>query len=160
MTGSSEDDIPGLDDGLSGAFGTVDPAALTVVRNLCHDQEPLVTESSYDDPFDPSTLRIHLSDGIGAAERTRFDIRFTDRSHYNVHHTNDADVDFRWDRHPNDHSPLAHFHPPPDAATVDAPASCIEVVEPGLVARAALQLWRRAYETGELRGLNEATNPP
>lgn len=154
------DDGTDLDAGLSGRFGVLDPAALTIVRNVFHDAEPLVTESSYDDPFDPSTLRVHLDDGIGAAERTRFDIRVTDRGHYNVHHTNDAGVDFRWDRHPNEHSPLAHFHPPPDAATTDAPASCIEVVEPGLAARAALKLWRRAYETDDLGGLNAATNPP
>lgn len=29
-----------------------------------------------------------------------------------------------------------------------------------LVARAALELWRRAYETDDLGGLNTATNPP
>lgn len=154
------DDGSDLDAGLSGAFGVVDPAALTIVRNVLHDAEPLVSESSYDNPFDPATLRIHLSDGIGSAGKTRFDIRFTDRGHYNVHHTNDAGVDFRWDRHPNDHSPLAHFHRPPDAATADAPASCIEVTEPALVARAALKMWRRAYETGDLGGLNAARDPP
>jgi hypothetical protein len=149
-----------LNAGLSGSFGPADPAALAAIRNTILDAEPLVTASGYDDPFDPNVLRIRLSDGIGGADWTRFDIRFSETDHYNIHHTNAAEVDFRWDRHPNTHSPLAHFHEPPNAGTEPAPASCIEVVEPTLVARAVVKLWRRAYESGELRGLNAGQNPP
>lgn len=144
----------------AGEFGAIDFPALQRVRTCWLDLEPLVTATGYDDSVAPTELQVELADGIGAAESARIDVQWSDRGMYGVHYVDDADVNWRFDRHPNGHSPLAHFHPPPDAATTDAEPSCIEVTEVSLVTRAVHALWRVASETGDLARLNDATNPP
>lgn len=90
---------------------------------------------------------------------------WTTRDDYNIHYTDDAGVDLRWDVHPNDYPPALddkHFHPPPNATSDPASVedSCIEVSELVLVARATHVLWRHAYEQGSFEAVNELVNPP
>lgn len=78
---------------------------------------------------------------------------------YRFHYVDTEEVNWRFDRHPNTHSPAKHFHESPDAHSETAVASCITVEEPTLVARAVLNLWRRAYEMDDLEVLNTASDP-
>jgi len=71
-----------------------------------------------------------------------------------------AEVNWRFDRHPNTHSPETYFYPPSDAATATAEPSCIDVTEVSLVTRAVHALWRAAYEDADVDQLNIASNPP
>lgn len=143
----------------AGEFGTIDVPALRRIRNLWIDLEPLVEDTGYD-VVDPTELHVELGDGFGTAASARFDIQWSVLGNYSFHYTDETDVDWRFDRHPNTHSPEKHFHPPPDAATPDAEPSCISVEEVPLVTRAVVSLWRAAYESEELARLNSASNPP
>ncbi|MDY6775305.1 MAG: hypothetical protein SV253_04400 [Halobacteria archaeon] len=126
--------------------------------------EPLAT-AELDGFLSPDVLRIRLDDGIGDAQSSRIDVVWTVHDDYNIHYTDDAGRDFRWDLHPHEYPRPAddrHFHPPPDASTDtdDVEESCIQVSEIELVARAVHELWRRAYETGSMDGVNGYSNPP
>jgi hypothetical protein len=79
---------------------------------------------------------------------------------YSFHYADTEDVNWRFGRHPNTHSPEKHFHPPPDAATADAEHSCIAVTEVSLVTRAVHALWRAAYDHDDTGRLNSRSNPP
>ena len=103
---------------------------------------------------------IKLSDGLRDAETARFDVQWSELGMYSFHYVDSAGVNWRFDLHPNTHSPEAHFHPPPDAATTTAKPSCIDVTEVSLVTRAVHKMWRAAYEDDELDLLNSAANPP
>lgn len=138
-------------------FGTISRTALERVRNGWIDAEPLTDETAYDDLVDPTKLRIHLEDGIGEATAARIDVRWSRRGNYSFHYA-DGGIDWRFDRHPNPHSTEKHFHPPPDASGTEP--SCIEVEEVSLVTRAVHSLWRRAYERGDVSGINAGSNPP
>lgn len=142
----------------AGEFGTIYLPALRRIRDLWFELEPLVVDADYDDPVDPAELRIELSDGLLEAEAARLDVQWSERGHYTFHYSDDAGLNWRFDRHPNDHAPREHFHPPPDATPSEP--SCIEVEEVSLVARAVHALWRRAYDSEDLARLNAATNPP
>lgn len=144
----------------SGEFGAVSLPALRRIRDLWLDLEPLVERANYDDPIDPAELHVHLADGIGDADSARFDVQWSQFDMYAFHYTDSTGLNWRFDRHPNQHSPERHFHPPPDAATADAEASCIAVSEVSLVSRAVHVLWRRAYEVEDTDRLNTASNPP
>ncbi|MCH7660055.1 MAG: hypothetical protein IH933_05570 [Euryarchaeota archaeon] len=148
--------------------------------------EPFASEYSFDSSENPTTLSITLSDGFHGPER--FDIRWSRRGYYSFHYREpDADLDFRFDRHPNPHndgcrpfpviadphrrspessdnrpyhSPEKHFHPPPDAARADAEPSCIEVELPDLVALAVVKAWRHGYESEDMGIVNTIENPP
>ena len=144
----------------AGEFGTIYLPALQRIRTLWMDLEPVVTETGYDDPVEPTELRIELTDGLGDADAARFDIQWSDLNNYSFHYVDSADVNWRFDRHPNTHSPDRHFHPPPNARTVDAESSCINVGEVSLVTRAVHKLWRVAYESGDQDRLNSLSNPP
>jgi hypothetical protein len=144
----------------AGEFGRIDLPALRRIRDCWLDLEPLVESTTYDDPVAPTELQLSLSDGVGDAESARFDVRWSERGMYTFHYVDAAGVDWRFDRHPNTHSPLAHFHPPPDAATAAAEPSCVAVTEVSLVARAVHAMWRTAYEAGDLTRLNRASDPP
>lgn len=82
--------------------------------------------------FDPSSisprlLRIYLDadaypETVSAA---RFDVRWFTNGDYSVHYLEEATVEdelyqCRWDRHPKTDAPRTHFHPPPDARSVEA----------------------------------------
>ncbi|QLG63407.1 hypothetical protein [Halorarum salinum] len=144
----------------SGEFGTIYLPALQRVRTLWLDLEPEVAETGYDDPVHPTELRIELTDGLGDADSARFDIQWSTLDNYSFHYVDSTDVNWRFDRHPNTHSPDRHFHPPPDARTVDAEPSSIHVREVSLVTRAVHKMWRVAYENEDRNRLNSASNPP
>jgi hypothetical protein len=145
---------------LSGDFGPIYLPALQRIRDLWIDLEPLVAETEYDDQVAPTELRIELADGLGAAETARLDIQWSTLDNYSFHYVDSSDVNWRFDRHPNTHSPDRHFHPPPDAGADTAEPSCIHVGEVSLVARAIHKLWRVAYESGDIDRLNTLSNPP
>lgn len=144
----------------TGEFGAIYPPAFQRIRNLWIDLEPLVTDTGYDDPIAPTELIIELSDGLGDAGTARFDIQWSELDNYSFHYVDSAGVNWRFDCHPNVHSPEAHFHPPPDAPSATAEPSCIRVREVSLVSRAVIMLWRAAYESGDCGRLNSISNPP
>ncbi len=143
----------------AGEFGRIDLPALRRIRDLWLELEPLVDSTAYDDPVAPTELQVSLSDGVGDAESARLDIEWSDRGMYTFHYVDGTGVNWRFDRHPNTHSPLAHFHPPPDAAGAADP-SCIEVTEVSLVTRTVHAMWRTAYEDVDLARLNRGSDPP
>jgi hypothetical protein len=147
-------------DDRAGEFGVIYLPALQRIRNLWVDLEPLVETTAYDDPVSPTELHIELGGGLGTAGTARFDIQWSERDMYSFHYVDADDVDWRFDRHPNTHSPERHFHPPPDASTAAAEPSCIEVTEVSLVTRAVHAMWRVAYEHDDSSRLNGLSNPP
>ena len=97
--------------------GAIDRGALLAFGAVFETIEPLAN-GELDDPIDPSTLRVHLDDGVGESAHARLDVVWTTRDDYSVHYT-DQHTDCRWDRHPNDFPAVsgdAHFHPPPAAS--------------------------------------------
>lgn len=144
--------------------GATDRGALLDFRETFERMDP-VASGTLDDFFDPDKLQVDLNDGVGDAETARFDVVWTTVDDYNVHYTDDAGRNVRWDVHPNEYPDApedSHFHPPPDASAdpQEVEASCIDVSEVELVARAVHRLWRNAYERGTLDGVNDAVNPP
>jgi len=99
-------------DDRAGEFGPIYLPALQRIRDLWIELEPLVDETSYDDVVAPTELRITLSDGLGDATSARFDIQWSELGMYSFHYVDSDDVNWRFDRHPNTHSPEIHFHPP------------------------------------------------
>ena len=144
----------------SEVFGPIDAGALREIRDLFIDQEPLVQTATLDDPLNPQTLSVDLSDGVGDAATARIDIRWSLTGNYAAHYTDDLDRNFRFDCHPKPDAPRRHFHPPPAAPSRPVAPSCITVSEIGLVTRAILQRWRYAYANDTFDGLNDAINPP
>lgn len=144
----------------SEVFGPIDAGALREIRDLFVEMEPVVEAASLDDPLDPQTLSVELSDGVGDASTARIDVRWSLTGNYAVHYSDDQDRNYRFDCHPKPDAPRRHFHPPPDAPSRPVDRSCITVTEPSLVTRAVLQRWRYAYNEGTFDGVNDATNPP
>jgi hypothetical protein len=147
-------------DDRAGEFGVIYLPALQRIRNLWLDLEPLVETTAYDDPVSPTELHIELGDGLGTAGAARVDIQWSERDMYSFHYVDGDGVNWRFDRHPNTHSPEVHFHPPPDASTAAAEPSCIEVTEVSLVTRAVHAMWRAAYDHDDPSRLNGLSNPP
>jgi len=148
------------DDDRAGKFGPIYLPALQRVRDLWIELEPIVEATSFDDVVAPTELQISLADGIGTADAARIDIQWSELGMYSFHYVDTGDLNWRFDRHPNTHSPTAHFHPPPDAATTAAEQSCIDVTEVSLVTRAVHAMWRVAYDDAAVDLLNTASNPP
>ncbi|MFC3959074.1 hypothetical protein [Halovivax cerinus] len=146
-----------MSDDRTGAFGPIYLPALQRVRTLWIDLEPLVDSTAFDDQIAPTELEIHLTDGIGRADAARLDVQWSELDMYSFHYVDNRDVNWRFDRHPNAHSPEIHFHPPDGSI---AEPSCIEVTEVSLVARAVHALWRAAYDAGDPSRLNSRSNPP
>jgi hypothetical protein len=144
----------------SDEFGQIDLSALRRIQDLWITIEPLVVDTAYDDLVDPTMVRIELGDGIATATTARIDVQWSDRGNYSFHYVDDEDVNWRFDHHPNTHSPEAHFHPPPDASTAAAEPSCIRVREVSLVTRAVHKMWRVAYDDERVEPLNSLSNPP
>lgn len=144
----------------AGEFGPIYLPALRRIRDLWLECEPLTDTVAYDDVIAPTELQIGLTDGLGDADAARLDIQWSEQGMYSFHYVDSADVNWRFDRHPNTHSPESHFHFPPDAATRTAEPSCIDVTEVSLVTRAVHAMWRAAYENDDLDRLNSASNPP
>jgi hypothetical protein len=144
--------------------GTSDSRALRAVRRVFDTQEPLATEE-FDNVVNPQVLELQFSDGVGAADSARIDVRWSTQNDYNIHYTDRTGRHLRWDRHPHEFpTPTgdAHFHPPPDASTApgDVECSCIDETRVDIVARAIHKLWRRVYEQGSFEDVNTAANPP
>jgi len=144
--------------------GAIDAGAVHDFRSEFERLEPLA-RGSLDDPVSPTELRLQLADGIGEATTATITVRWSVRDDYNVHYSDDTDRNLRWDVHPHEYTAPdgdAHYHPPPNASSDDddVEASCIEVTELVLIARAVHQLWRAGYEVGTVDPLNDATNPP
>jgi hypothetical protein len=144
--------------------GAIDAGALYDFRTELERLEPLAS-GSLDDPISPEELRIHLDDGIETATSTTLTVRWSVRGDYNVHYSDDAGRNLRWDVHPHDYTSPdgdGHYHPPPDASTddEDVEESCIGVTELILVARAVHQLWRAGDDGGTVDPLNDAADPP
>ena len=146
--------------------GAVDRPALIAIRDVIDDLEPFATPR-LDDFLNPTVLEVQLDDGLRAAETARIDVEWTTQNDYKFHYSDSQGLNFRWGRHAHDgdyvHVPeLAHFHPPPDAAS-DPDAvepSCIRASSPELVTRAVVKLWRAAYHSDSVEPLNEGRNPP
>ena len=149
-----------LSEELTGDIGAPDAAEMQLIRDLFLQEEPLVEDAVFDSVLAPRELHIQFADGIGEATWCRLDVTWYTSDAYRFHYVDEADINWRFDRHPNDHSPEKHFHEPPAAVSEMALQSCIMVEEPRLVARAVLNLWRRAYETDSMAKLNDAQNPP
>lgn len=143
----------------TGEFGAIYLPALQRIRDLWMELEPLIVEARYDDLVAPTTLHLEVDDGIGAADAARFDVQWSDRDCYSFHYADSAGVNWRFDRHPNPHSPERHFHPPSET-TAAAEPSCIQVEEVSLVTRVVHSMWRLAYDSDDLTRLNNASNPP
>jgi hypothetical protein len=144
--------------------GAIDAGALHDFRTEFERLEPLAS-GSLDDPLSPGELRLRLDDGIGEASAATITVRWSVQDDYNVHYSDDAGRDLRWDVHPHEYTAPAgdgHYHPPPNGSSDDddVEASCISVTELVLVARAVHQLWRAGYESGTVDPLNDAVNPP
>lgn len=144
--------------------GPIDSPSLHDFRVTFERLEPLAT-GELDDPVDPTVVRIRLADGVGAASSARLDVRWTTIGEYNVHYTDSGGRNLRWDVHPHDFPRPrddSHFHPPPTASNApdDVQASCIDVSEVVLVARAVHTCWRVAYDRGAFDGCNAVDNPP
>lgn len=136
------------------AFGPSDESTLGAVRDVFARHEPLVMSMEFDSDLNPQKLLVRLSDGF--TEPGRFDIRWSVTDNYAFHYS-EPELDFRYDKHPNPHSPLKHFHPPSDSGVKQ---SCIEVELAELVTLAVLHCWREAWENDDLSRLNTAENPP
>ncbi len=104
----------------AGEFGPIYLPALQRIRDRWLDLEPLVDDTGYDDIVGPTELQISLSDGLGDAGNARLDIQWSELGMYSFHYVDNDGVNWRFDRHPNTHSPEIHFHPPHEAATTDA----------------------------------------
>jgi hypothetical protein len=143
------------EDEYTGSLGEMKISSLKIVRDVFEKYEPLVEDTHLDD-FDPRLLQVNYSEGF--EDSGRFDVKWDRKNNYSFHYTEET-LDFRYDRHPNDHSPEKHFHAPGDTQREDATTSCVEVEQDRLVAMAAVQLWRNAWEKDDLSLLNRG-NPP
>lgn len=147
-------------DELTGELGPPDPTVMQEIRDRFLEHEPLVESAGFDSVLHPLELIVSFEDGIGPTDWCRIEVTWFRSGAHRLHYVDNEGVNWRFDRHPNPHSPEKHFHEPSDAVSTTAVDSCIRVEEPKLVALAVLKLWRRAYETGDLGGLNEASDPP
>jgi len=156
-----DDDPVGVSrDELSGAVGPPDAAAMRLIRDQFLNSEPLVESAEFDSVLQPRELVVTVADGIGPATDCRLSITWYQSGAYRFHHVDSEAVNWRFDHHPNPHSPPKHFHEPPEGAGETAVESCIEVEKPRVVGRAVHKLWRRAYEVGTHELINTGQNPP
>lgn len=142
-----------MTDEFSGPVGPVSFPALQQIRDLLLNEEPLVESTAFDDPMNPTELVVDLSTGLDSSGR--FEITWWQRDAYRFHYTEPGGIDFRYDRHPKDGAPDAHFHPPPDGGQVEL-SFLVSVTQPQIVTRAVVSRWRAAIVDGE--GL-DALNP-
>lgn len=130
-----------MTDELSGSVGPVDYPTLRQIRDLLLDEEPLVNSAAFDDPINPSELVVEFETGLETARR--FEITWWTSNAYRFHYTEPSGIDFRFDNHPKDGAPEAHFHPPPDAGQAE-PSFLGDILQPQVVTRAVLTRWRKA----------------
>lgn len=138
---------------LSGPVGPVDYPVLRQVRDILLDEEPLIDTTGFDDPVNPNELVVDLSSGYESPGR--FEITWWKQGAYRYHYTEPDGIDFRFDNHPKEDAPVAHFHPPADAGRAE-PSFLGGETQPQIVTRAIMSRWRRAIIHGQ--GL-EVLNP-
>lgn len=144
---------------LNGDTGPIDHDALQTIRDIFLDAEPLVTRHSLSGRLAPQPeLNITVDDGFGERTCDRFDITWTERDCYSFHYTEEAGVEFRFDRHPEPSCQNKHFHQPPDATS--RTPSCIEVEQVEIVTRAVIKCWRTALDRNDPSVVNTRANPP
>lgn len=144
--------------------GAIDVTKLDAFRDAFLSIEPLAS-AAIDDRVNPRELRLTIPYGLGDAERTVFTVRWTTAGDYNIHYSDSAERNLRWDRHPHDFplpSEERHFHPPPNATAEDdcVEDSSIETNHIVLVARAVHLSWRSALEDGSIDTMNARKNLP
>lgn len=127
-------------DDLPGSVGPVDYPVLRQIRDLLLEEEPLVESATFDDPVNPTELVVEFTTGLEAPGR--FEITWWNSGTYRFHYTEPSGVDFRFDNHPKDDAPDAHFHPPPDAGRAQR-SFLGKMSQPQIVTRAILGRWRQ-----------------
>ena len=142
-----------MTDRLSEPVGPVSYPVLKQIRDLLVTEEPLVEAAEFDTPVSPSELLVEFETGLETAGR--FEITWWEAGAYRFHYTEPDGIDFRFDRHPKDGAPEAHFHPPPDAGTAE-PSLLAGTSQPQVVTRVIVSQWRNAIiEQTDLTLLNE-----
>ncbi len=144
--------------------GSIDVTKLDAFRDAFTAIEPMAA-GEIDDRLNPRELRLTIPYGLGEAETTIFTVRWTTVDDYNIHYSDTAGRNLRWDIHPHDFSAPPdnrHFHPPPDASStdIDVENSCLRESSIEVVARAVHLLWRQALDEGSMANVNAGTNQP
>lgn len=133
-------------DNISGPVGPVDYPVLQQTRDLLLSEEPLVESTAFDDPVNPTELVVELSEGLESAGR--LEITWWKRGAYRYHYTEPDGVDLRFDNHPKEGAPNAHFHPPPNAGQAEL-SFLGGISQPQIVTRTVITRWRRAIIDGQ-----------
>ncbi|MDY6776101.1 MAG: hypothetical protein SV253_08535 [Halobacteria archaeon] len=143
----------------------MDLQALKTIRNVFESQEPLVDSTEFEGTTGslPRSLVVRMSDGV--VSEGRFEVEWDVHGSYYIQYVETEDVRFRFDNHPNPHSPQKHYHPPPDSTSgssnsAEPEPSCIQVEKPTLVARAVVKIWREWLENEDYSVINNLSNPP
>lgn len=145
-----------MTDDISGPVGPVDYPILQQIRDLFLEEEPLVESTTFDDLVNPTELIVEFSTGVDSPGR--MEITWWKRGAYRYHYTEPDGVDFRFDYHPKDGAPNAHFHPPPDAGKAES-SFLTGVTQPQIVTRAVITRWRQTVvEDKGLGSLNSDSN--
>lgn len=141
-------------DDIAGPVGPVDYPILQQIRDLFLNEEPLIESTAFNDAINPTQLIVEFSTGLDAPGR--MEITWWKRGAYRYHYTEPDGIDFRFDNHPKDGAPDAHFHPPPAAGHAE-PSFLSGVTQPQVVTRAVITRWRQSIiEEAELSKLNES----
>jgi hypothetical protein len=145
-----------MTDDISGPVGPVEYPILQQIRDLFLEEEPLVESTTFDDLVNPTELIVEFSTGVDSPGR--MEITWWKRGAYRYHYTEPDGVDFRFDYHPKDGAPNAHFHPPPDAGKAES-SFLTGVTQPQIVTRAVITRWRQTVvEDKGLGSLNSDSN--
>ena len=144
--------------------GAIDVTKLDAFRDTFTGIEPM-TSGAIDDRLDPRELRLTIPCGVADADETTFTVRWTTVNDYNIHYSDSADRNLRWDIHPHDYPRPPddrHLHPPPEASSAggDVAASCLVERSVDLVARAVHLLWRQVLDAESVADINVGTNYP
>jgi hypothetical protein len=145
-----------------GLRGAIDVTKLDAFRDAFTTIEPSAS-GAIDDRLNPRELRLTIPYGVEEADTTAFTVLWTTEDDYNIHYSDSAEHNLRWDIHPHDFSvppDHRHFHPPSDASSADdeVTESCLKIPSVDLVARAVHLLWRQALDEGSLTDINAETN--
>jgi hypothetical protein len=135
-----------MTDEFSGPVGPVSYPTLQQIRDLLLEEEPLVETATFDDPVDPTELVVEFS--VGYESPGRMEVTWWERDAYRFHYTEPEGIDFRFDNHPKETAPDAHFHPPPDGGVAE-PSFLDGVARPQVVTRAIIARWRDAVVAGD-----------
>ncbi|WP_050033761.1 hypothetical protein [Halorubrum halophilum] len=140
---------------IAGPVGPVDSVVLQQIRDVLVNEEPLVDSAAVDDPVNPTELVVEFSSGLDTPGR--MEITWWKSGTYRYHYTEPDGIDFRFDNHPKENAPDAHFHPPPDAGAAE-PSFLGEETQLQVITRAVITRWHKiAVEGATLGSLNVGT---